>query len=79
MQIGLPGSSFDSAGSPNVGDWINYGWNGSSWVEGSTSTKSTHTSRDSLIDGLTIKFDGTDAGSFLCQQNAMMYISIMVF
>ena len=74
MQIGLPGSSFDSAGSPNVGDWINYGWNGSSWVEGSTSTKSTHTSRDSLIDGLTIKFDGTDAGSFVSTECYDVYL-----
>lgn len=68
MQVGLPGSSTDSAGSPNVGDWVDYGWNGSAWVEGSTSSKVTHTSRDSLVDGLTIKFEGADAGSFVASE-----------
>ena len=68
MQVGLPGSSTDSAGSPNVGDWVDYGWNGSAWVEGSTSSKTTHASRDSLVDGLTIKFDGADAGSFVATE-----------
>ena len=68
VQVGLTGSSFDSAGSPNVGDWIDYGWNGSAWVEGSTSSKATHTSRDTLVDGLTVKFDGTDAGSFVTSE-----------
>lgn len=68
VQVGLTGSSFDSAGSPNVGDWIDYGWNGSAWVEGSSSSKATHTSRDALVDGLTIKFDGADAASFVASE-----------
>jgi hypothetical protein len=61
----LTGSSSDSAGSPNIGDWTQYGWDGSSWVEGSTASKATHTSRDSIIDGLSVKFDGGDAASFV--------------
>ena len=63
--MSFTGSTTDSAGSPKIGDWTTYGWNGSSWVEGSTTPKTTHTSRDSLIDGLSIKFGGTDAGSWV--------------
>jgi hypothetical protein len=61
----LTGSITDSDGSPKVGDWTSYGWDGSNWVAGSTTPKTTHASRDSLIDGLTVKFDGSDAGSWV--------------
>ena len=36
--------------------WINYGWNGSSWVEGNTSAKTTHTGVQAFLDGITIAF-----------------------
>ena len=65
MAMSLTGSITDSAGSPKIGDWTTYGWNGSSWVEGSTTPKVTHSSRDSLIDGLTVKFDGADPASWV--------------
>lgn len=64
----LTGSVTDSAGSPKIGDWTQYGWNGSSWVEGSSASKATHTSRESIIDGLSVKFDGTDAASFVATE-----------
>jgi hypothetical protein len=46
--------------------WTNYGWNGSAWVAGSTTPKTTHTDNQALINGLTIRFqDGTTAPHFI--------------
>jgi hypothetical protein len=46
--------------------WISYGWNGSAWVINNSSSKTTHTSIDNLIDGLTIQFaDGATIPQFV--------------
>jgi hypothetical protein len=46
--------------------WISYGWNGSNWVINNSSSKTTHTSTDNLIDGLTIQFaDGATIPQFV--------------
>lgn len=45
----------------NIYAWENYGWNGSAWVLGNTNSKLTHTSSDSLTQGLTIQWN---AGTF---------------
>jgi hypothetical protein len=43
--------------------WDKYGWDGSKWVLGDTSSKVTHTSTDALVNGINISFvDGTSAG-----------------
>jgi len=36
--------------------WTDYGWNGSSWEEGHAGNKSTHTTAQELVDGVTIEF-----------------------
>lgn len=41
--------------------WSNYGWNGSNWVEGNTSSRVLHSTVQSLLNGITISF--TDAAS----------------
>lgn len=40
----------------NIYAWENYGWNGSNWILNNTNSKPTHTSIDTLIQGLTIQW-----------------------
>ena len=62
----LGGSRGDTDQLKSMGAWQSYGWNGSSWVEGDSSGRPTHTTSESLIDGLTIKFeDGQNTPSFI--------------
>jgi hypothetical protein len=43
-----------------------YGWDGSAWVAGNVNSKTTHSSTDELINGLTIRFvDGATAPHFI--------------
>lgn len=45
--------------------WDNYGWNGTNWVLNETGSKSTHTSEQSLANGINVKFqDGSNAPHF---------------
>lgn len=53
----LGGDTIDSDQGKSLGFWKKYGWNGSSWVEGSTTSRATHSTQESLVDGLNIKFD----------------------
>jgi hypothetical protein len=41
---------------PSIAE-VSYGWNGSNWVVGNTSSKATHLSADTLLNGLTIRFE----------------------
>lgn len=46
--------------------WIDYEWNGSTWQEGNSGTKTTHTDNQPLINGLSIRFeDGASAPHFV--------------
>lgn len=45
--------------------WKSYEWNGSNWVLGNTNSKTCHTSFDSLVDGITIRFNGALSTAFL--------------
>lgn len=45
----------------NVYIWDNYGWDGSNWVKGNTAFKTTHTTNQTLINGLSVKW--TNAAS----------------
>lgn len=45
--------------------WTNYGWNGSSWVKDNSGAKTTHTTNQTLINGLQIRFEnGTASPQF---------------
>lgn len=51
--------------SDNIYCWDNYGWDGSNWIKDNPNPKTTHTSTDTLINGLTIRFeDGAAAPQF---------------
>lgn len=46
--------------------WIDYGWDGSSWIEGNGGTKFTHSDDQPLINGLSIRFEnGASAPHFV--------------
>lgn len=46
--------------------WTNYGWDGTNWIEGSTTPKTTHAAHENLIEGLTINFtNGASGTSFI--------------
>jgi hypothetical protein len=50
---------------PSIAE-IQYGWNGSAWVEGNTNSKTTHLAADPLLNGLTIRFEnGATAPHFI--------------
>lgn len=49
----------------SLGFWKQYGWNGSAWVEGNTNSRTVHTTRESLIDGLSVTFSDNGAGSYV--------------
>jgi hypothetical protein len=52
--------------SDNTYCWTNYGWNGSSWVEGNTGLRTTHNTDQALINGLQLHFeDGAALPSFV--------------
>lgn len=44
--------------------WTEYGWDGVNWVENNTNSKTTHTTSEQLIDGVSISFsdDPTNVG-----------------
>jgi hypothetical protein len=45
---------------------VSYGWNGTNWVEGNTNSKTTHLTAETLLNGLTIRFeDGATAPHFI--------------
>lgn len=45
---------------------ISYGWNGSTWVESNTNSKTTHSMAEALLNGLTIRFaNGTNPPHFI--------------
>lgn len=50
----IPGSDLDQG--VTLGFWKQYGWDGSAWVEGNPNSRTVHTSRQALIDGLHITF-----------------------
>lgn len=50
----IPGGDVDQGVS--LGFWKEYGWNGSAWVEGNPNSRTVHTSREALIDGLHVTF-----------------------
>ena len=45
------------------GYWIDYGWNGTDWVEGNSNSKVVHTTTEDLIDGLEISFTNNAGGN----------------
>ena len=49
--------------SDNAYIWKSYGWNGTNWVGGNTNYKVTHTTEDTLINGLKIKFANGATGT----------------
>lgn len=51
--------------------WTNYGWNGSSWVEGNSNSKLLHSSVQPLLNGITVSF--TDAPSLPTWFNSDYY------
>lgn len=59
--------------------WKKYGWNGSAWQLGNSGTKATHTSSDSILDGLKVSFGGDAAGSFVATEfyDAYVYDGIL--
>ena len=47
------------------GWFTEYGWNGSAWEKDNPNSKTTHTAREALIDGLSVTFTGADANSWI--------------
>lgn len=46
--------------------WTDYEWNGSTWVEGNTNSKTTHAGNEVLINGIEIRFeDGINPPQFV--------------
>lgn len=46
--------------------WDKYGWNGTTWVKNNAGSKPTHTSADTLLNGVTLAFqDGASGTSFV--------------
>jgi hypothetical protein len=45
----------------NVYCWQNYGWDGTNWVKDNPGSKTTHTTPDAIINGLTIRFQDGDS------------------
>lgn len=54
LALHLPGPTLNQG--VTLGFWKQYGWNGSAWVEGNSNSRTVHTSREALIDGLHITF-----------------------
>lgn len=52
----LSGSNVQSV-TNNALYWQDYGWDGTKWVEGNVTSKPTHADAQSLLNGLTIKFN----------------------
>lgn len=62
---------------PQTQGWIDYGWNGTAWVEGSTTPRTTHASALSSPNGLTISFvEGNvpNITSFVAGQYTLQYM-----
>jgi hypothetical protein len=46
--------------------WLDYGWNGTNWVKDNPGSKTTHITADTILNGLTIRFqDGDTAQQFV--------------
>jgi len=77
----LGGDTIDSDQGKSLGFWKKYGWNGSSWVEGSTASRATHNTQESLIDGLNIKFDSvaSNTDQFISTEYYDQYVYNGVF
>lgn len=62
---------------PRTQGWIDYGWNGTTWVEGSTTPRTTHTSASPGPNGVTVQFINGTVGSvpsFIPGQYMLQYL-----
>ena len=77
----MGGDTIDSDQGKSVGFWKKYGWNGSSWVEGSTASRATHSTQEAMIDGLNIKFDSvaSNTDQFISTEYYDQYVYNGVF
>lgn len=77
----LGGDTVDSDQGKSLGFWKKYGWNGSSWIEGSTTSRATHNTQESLVDGLNIKFDSvaSNTDQFISTEYYDQYVYNGVF
>lgn len=56
------------------GFWEEYGWNGTNWEIGNPNSKTTHSTRQPLIDGLSVTFTGTDSQSWVATEYYDSYV-----
>lgn len=64
--IAIIGANMRQLFTDNLFCWTDYEWNGVSWVEGDTSSKTTHLADEALINGINIRFeDGADPPQFV--------------